>query len=200
MKNLEKFFPLFLTGGAFAVYQGLEKNIKDDFSLAKAALLTAFSNDSFCAYDELINRRLRHHESVDVYLADLKRLAELVDSSVSDKFLKCTFVCGLPEEIRSQLRAACALGKMDLSCIVERARLLIKSTETGMAASAKGVQRSTQDVRCYNCHALGHVSRTCPQRGAELKPSRTRRCYVCGDPQHLASSCSKRFGSGTKNE
>ena len=73
-QDLAKFFPLFLTGGAFNVYQTLKKSTKADYETAKKAMLKAFSNDSYGAYDELMSRRLRHHESVDVYIADLQRL------------------------------------------------------------------------------------------------------------------------------
>ena len=74
VKELENFLPLFLTGGAFLVYQGLSSEKKSDFNKLKQALLEAFSPDSLTAFEELKNRVFRH-ESVDVYLADIKRLS-----------------------------------------------------------------------------------------------------------------------------
>ena len=162
VKKLEKFFPLFLTGGAFAVYQGLFPTTKDNYDAAKSAMLMAFSIDSFGAYSELISRRLGHHESVDVYLSDLRRLTSLIDSNVPDAFLKCAFVNGLPEELRSQLKAACSLKKMSLADIVERTRLLSKSAESCMLAASRGAESdhpSSRRIRCYNCQAIGHISR-----------------------------------------
>ena len=194
-----KFFPLFLTGGAFAVYKGLEAAVKADYDKVKSALLTAFSSDPFAAYDELTNRRLRHHESVDVYLADLRRLAALVDPKFPDQVLKCAFVSGLPDDLRSKLRAACSLRKMDLVQVVARARSISKSTEVCLVSAAKDGQRNRQ-VRCFNCQARGHISRNCPEKNGANTTGRRRLCFVCGSADHLAPSCPQKFGSASKNE
>ena len=204
VKKLEKFFPLFLTGGAFAVYQGLYPTTKDSYDAAKSAMLMAFSTDCFGAYSELISRRLGYHESVDVYLSDLRRLSSLIDSDMPDAFLKCAFVNGLPDELKSQLKAACALKKMSLADIVERTRLLSKSAESCMLASTRvaGNDHPTnRQIRCYNCQAVGHISRNCPQKRPEhAQRNRSRRCYVCGDLDHLAPSCPQKFSAVSKNE
>ena len=70
----------------------------------KKTLLAASTADPYEAYDQLISRRLRPGESPDVYLADLRRLATLF-GSINEKALACTFILGLPEEVRQLLRA-----------------------------------------------------------------------------------------------
>ena len=77
VKKLTSFVPLFLSGPAFAVYKQLPRDSKDDYDLLKAGLVAAFSASPFEAYEELKGRVLKGSESVDVYLADLRRLIEL---------------------------------------------------------------------------------------------------------------------------
>ena len=219
VKNLVSFFPLFLSGGAFAVYQGLEESVKNNYSAAKAKLLAAFSVDCFCAYDEMSNRRLRPGESVDVYLADLKRLAALIDEFLSDDFMKCAFVSGLPENIKLQLRAACSMKAMKLEEVVERARSLMRSSEMCLSADLKQPSRSAEvkhsshfvekQIRCYNCQGFGHISRDCRQEKRSPQKQTTqhsyqgatqvRHCFVCGDRNHMSVSCPDRVRQA-KNE
>ena len=73
----ETLVPLRLTGGAFAVYQQLSQSDKRDFSKLKEALLLAFDADSFAAYEQFSTRRLRPGETVDVFIAGLRKLALL---------------------------------------------------------------------------------------------------------------------------
>ncbi|KAF0291497.1 Intracisternal A-particle Pol-related polyprotein [Amphibalanus amphitrite] len=77
VSDIQTVVPLRLTGGAFSVYQQLKPEEKLQYSAVKAALLRAFAVDKFQAYEEFTARRLRVGESVDVYLADLRRLASL---------------------------------------------------------------------------------------------------------------------------
>jgi len=51
--DLTNLLPLFLTGGAFAVYKGLSDTVKAEYDAVKKALTAAFSPDCFQAYDEL---------------------------------------------------------------------------------------------------------------------------------------------------
>ena len=70
--------PMRLSGGAFAVYQQLGEKEKKEYKAIKKPLLDAFAVDRFQVYNEFISRKLRPGESVDVYLADLRRLADIV--------------------------------------------------------------------------------------------------------------------------
>ena len=75
LRSPETLIPLRLSGGAFAVYQQLPTAIKQDFSKLKEALLTSFSLDCFAAYEQFSTRRLGPAETVDMFLAELRRLA-----------------------------------------------------------------------------------------------------------------------------
>ena len=63
--------------GAFAVFQQLKEEDKRDFNWIKGALYTAFAADGFMAFDQFVEQQLHHGESVDVYLAELRRLSVL---------------------------------------------------------------------------------------------------------------------------
>lgn len=70
VKKLETFVPLFLSGPAYSVYEGLDSDVKYSYPQLKRALLKAFSLNSFSAYETFVNRRYVSGESVDAYLSD----------------------------------------------------------------------------------------------------------------------------------
>ena len=83
--HLESVIPLRLTGGAFAGYQQLpDADMRDSGNITKA-LRTAFAVESFTAYEQFVGRRLQPGETVDVFLAELRRLA-VPFGGLSDKF------------------------------------------------------------------------------------------------------------------
>ncbi|KAF0286990.1 Intracisternal A-particle Pol-related polyprotein [Amphibalanus amphitrite] len=100
VSDIQTVVPLRLTGGAFSVYQQLKPEEKLQYSAVKAALLRAFAVDKFQAYEEFTARRLRVGESVDVYLADLRRLASLF-GGLGDTALMCGFVAVRSSQNRS---------------------------------------------------------------------------------------------------
>ena len=60
--------PLRLMGGAFAFYQQLKEEEKEDFSLIKSVLYIAFAMDCFMAYEQFTEWCLLSGELVDIYL------------------------------------------------------------------------------------------------------------------------------------
>ena len=137
IKQLEKIIPLRLTGGAFAVYQQLSDENKASEARLKEALLAAFAQDSFLAYEQFIGRKLRHGEAADVYLADLRRLASLF-GGVSDTALACAFVAGLPDSVRQILRAGSRMESLSLIQLLTRARSIMADDGYGVATAAVG--------------------------------------------------------------
>ena len=157
--------PLRLTGGTFAVDQQLSSGDKLlEYSKIKEALVSVFVSDRFRAYEQFITRKLGGGEDVDVYLADLRRLAELF-GGVSDTGLMCAFVATLPESVRHILRASSRIVVMDLGQIMCRARTVLLE-ETGNAATAGVAFRSSYGDRQEKAAAVT--------------------CRGCGQPNHHA--------------
>lgn len=178
--KLENYLPLFLSGGAFAVYEALDEAVKNDYSRLKAALTSAFSVNCFLAYEQLMHRRLDAAEPVDVYLADIRRLAGLVCPKPDDALIKCAFVCGLPEAAKCQLQAITSLDSLPLADVAARARTLMANVSSYSAAAARSRLPQPQ---------AGHSARR--------QPAARRRCFVCGSETHLVRSCPQRHVTAT---
>lgn len=202
MSDLHSVIPLFLQGDAQAVYQGLDSTTKGDFNKVKSALTTVFSISPLQAYEQFAARQLRQGECLDVYVADLKRLASIVkNGSADDDWIKIAMVNGLPEDIKTQLVAACSLSKTDLASLVEQARSLVKLKST-VVAVARGPtvslpqqkKKNQGTVTCFKCGGVGHVSKNCPSR----VPSQMKeiKCFGCNEPGHVVAACPRR----SKNE
>lgn len=192
VKDLVSFLPLFLSGGAFAVYDSLDNGTKADYNKLKCALREAFSVHPLLAYEQFIARRLLPGESVDVFVADLRRLGSLVDSGLSEDWIKCAMVNGLPETVRQQLKASCSLERLTLSTLIERARVLIDTAgmEVGAAARASQYHRNNAPQmsvarKCFNCGKEGHIAKFCPEKALVI-------CYACKKQGHIAPLCPER--------
>jgi len=175
INDLTSFVPLFLEGGAFAVYDGLDTTVKTDYKRLVSSLTEAFSINKFAAYEELMKRRLRRGESIDVFLADLKRLATLIDEFVPESLIQCALVYGLPEEMKLQLKAACKVENMSLSETIQRCRMLINADyqwEVGAVAEANVRVQRPREKRCFKCGSDSHLMRQywlCPENKKKVQ-------------------------------
>lgn len=210
LTDLETVLPLFLSGDAFAVFDALESADKKSYGKITSALTTAFSLEAFSAYEAFVSRHFQPGETVDVYLADLRRLARLVHSSPSEEWIKAAFVFGLPEQVRIQLKAATSAKTMALTELVERARMILTVTGTSaLVARASGFQnqggrdtrRERKDGmqregrRCFVCGDSTHIVRNCPRR-----PRQKVTCYRCGEEGHRIAECPNHGTRSSKNE
>ena len=205
--HLEIVIPLRLTGGAFAVYQQLPDADKRDSGKIKKALRTAFAVDSFTAYEQFVGRRLQPGETVDMFLAELRRLA-VPFGGLSDRMLSCAFVAGLPGTVKQLLRAGSRMDELPLAHILTRARAVL-TDEVGVAAAVSAmtvgagasVKRAdaTSVLLCFQCNQPNHLARDCLLRRKSRGDSYggrgrgsgrgSARCYRCDVLGHFASSC-----------
>ena len=198
LTELETVIPLFLSGDAFAVFDALDSVEKTSYDKIKGALTTAFSLETFSAYEAFVSRHFQQGETVDVYLADLRRLARLVHSVPSEEWIKAAFVFGLPEQVKIQLKAATSAKAMALTELVERARMILTVTATSamVARSSEfrnpggrdnrgGRNGARRERRCFVCGDPTHIVKSCPQRPRQ----KTVICYQCGKEGHVIAEC-----------
>jgi len=204
VKDWSVFLPLFLSEGAFSVYKEISDEDKKCYTTVKQCLLRAFSRDQFSAYADLSQRKCRIGESVDVYLADVKRLVYLANGNETigvENWIKCAFVAGLPENAQHQLKLTCSLSYASVEDILIKARDLMRCEELyAIQSCAIGESKKSSEVKgivCFNCQRTGHISRYCPDKLQDKK--RPRKCYLCNSESHLLPQCPKRDQIDSKN-
>lgn len=196
--DLKTFLPLFLNGAAFAVYKQLPEHETSDYARLKAALLQAFGVNCYAAYEMLQRRVLQEGETVDVYLAEIRKLVTLIGIGNVEPLLKCAFMAGLPSDIAVQLKSVAAVETLGLNELVNRARMIL-STRSSDATCAVGYNSSPKPRfgSCFACGNAGHFARDCPQqrggeRGSRPSFNRKRTCFICDEEGHLARFCPKK--------
>ena len=161
--------PMLLGGAAFSVYEQLPTASRKDYTLVKVALTTAFSDDCFTAYGQLVGRRLQPREKPDVFVADLKRLLGLMGHDpVPDITLRCAFVHGMPPSVRERLTAVSGMTEMTTDELLPIARAMLASSDRGEAGrvdmcavgAVRGAKGGVKGA-CFKCGQTGHYARLC---------------------------------------
>ena len=83
--GLAQIIPLLLKRPAFVVWDGLGATEKQDIKEIKRALINAFGPDEYDSFDTLRSRKYEAGESVEAYLADLRRLTEASGLNQNEK-------------------------------------------------------------------------------------------------------------------
>ena len=111
--KLATILPMLLDGPAFAVYKQLSDEDKADVKKSKEALLAAFGVECYQAYQQFTSKRMRGGESVDVFMADLRKLSLLIGMKKEvEPMLKCAFITGLPFGVSIQVKSIAGLERM----------------------------------------------------------------------------------------
>ena len=170
------------------MYQQLE----DEAGLEeiKQALYAAFGVDPFVAWRWFTEQRVELGETVDVYLADLRRLAVLFGGA-NDRILGCTFLAGLPDDASRLLRASLRLNVLGLDELLARAQNILKDDTELVLAALEAPEPKTEGSRCYRCGGPNHFSRDCRSRRSTKDTPDQRawtriRCHRCDKVGHIA--------------
>lgn len=151
------------------------------------------------AYGQFAERRLRPGESVDVYLAELRKLSVLF-GGMSDHGLSCGFVRWLPKRVKQLLHASTRIYELSIGQFLVRARAIMKDEvlEKGLAVVTVRTTRdearklSTEDppgyITSYHCNGPNHFEQDCKEPHTERRTLRMR-CYKCYAVGHVVRSC-----------
>lgn len=190
IEKLENFVPLFLSGSAFAVYKQLPESDRREYKKLKGRLIQAFGSNEFEAYGSLQRRVLESGETVDVFIADLKRLVSLMGQSEPEPLLRCAFVAGLPSDVAVQMKSISAVENLSLTDLVDRARMILsaRTAPAGPCAAGRPVPGQAK-LTCFLCGGQGHMMRQCPNKKGGGQREIT--CFGCGEVGHIKRYCKK---------
>ena len=163
--------PLRLSGGAFAEYQQLSAEEKQNYERIKAALYKAFAIDPATAWEQFEARTLHPGETVDVYLAELTVLF----GWTARAGLGIQISGGAPNWSKVAPASELNIASLSLNDLVDRARTVMKDNSELRDPVITAAQSTPSDNRlsqgpnprsgvvCYRCDGQGHIARNCRQ-------------------------------------
>ena len=153
------------------------------------------------AYKQFAARRLRPGETVDVFLAELRKLA-IQFGGMTERGLVCAFIPGLPEHAEKLLQATTRVDDLPISEILARARAILKDSFAGTRLAAAAAQlpgcqekETTAPRRCCICQEPNHVARDCLRRCESPRPRKSLTCYRCKRQGHFARTRGRVFST-----
>ena len=115
IEDIAMLIPTYLEGNALAVCLEMRERDQSDAESIENGLKTEFSEDSFETYNKL-RRVAWTGELVDVYAAEIRRLAGLVRyvGRGREKIVKMVFVSGFPDRISMELQRLNGIATMEV--------------------------------------------------------------------------------------
>lgn len=202
LKDLASLIPLFLEGNALALYLQLSDEEQKDIDIIQSKLETAFADDPFTAFSKLAVKKWTG-EPVDVFATEIRRLAGLAKFTGTglENLVKLTFINGFPDQVGVALQQMPNVLKLEMSDILDRARILTAKQvhPAEIAAVSVGAARVSTDNNnfkrdndgasnqsqnrgpCFRCGGP-HLIRNCREKV---------RCFKCNKFGHVASKCTE---------
>ena len=154
----------------------------------------------------------RVHETLDIYIARIKKVALLLrqcGSPIEVSSLRYKFVAGLTssfDHARSAIQASDRFSSMSFDALCEYMRgqeMHIKdrqaSSKLASSANGAGVTRDHSKVKCYNCSKFGHYASDCPtafngSASAGVGGRQRAQCTHCRRKGHTEDKCYQKHG------
>lgn len=192
VSDVASFLPLYLEEGALSVYLEMPDKDKSDIGKIKARLLKAFSVSAFEAFNRLKQYRWTG-EPVEVFATELRKLGR--ECGFKDEGLehvvRLALVSGFPEHISKDLQQMTGIENKQVSCILDKARVLTSGaggSGNGLAASVGTVSPTGQKLQEQGCFECGgsHMKRDCPVFKERMRKTV---CFRCKQTGHMAYDC-----------
>ena len=182
--------PTLLRGRAWAIYESLGENDNESYNALKGAIISRLNPDTdedrLAAREQLTRRHFREGgESIDEFARDIEKL---LPAEIRDSELRFYLMSALPEKVAFQLKL---LPKGTYAETIAKAReviLIYQRAELPQPVShVKEVQESSrldkmEDTLKVMTEQLAAI------RVNQASP-RTKHCFKCGKPGHIASNC-----------
>ncbi len=196
IEDLSTMIPLYLEGSAFAVYDQMETEKQKSAAEVEAALMEAFEQNAYAAFDNLKVRSWTYPETVDSFLSDLRWLCKL-SGVENDRLVRNFFICGLPTDVSNSLRASAQINSSSLAAVAAKARILMGDrvfgggmaavgaavagtvSRTGATVANKG--RKPGKMQCWECGGE-HPAKFCKDKKPVV-------CWKCGKDGHISRDC-----------
>ena len=196
--DLVNLIPMYLEGGALAVYLEMSEEEKLDTEKLRRGLLRAFSDSPFTAFSKLKSLRWAG-EPVDIFVTEVRKLARECgfEGDALERVVRLALVTGVPEKVSVELQQVSGAEDAAVSGLVGRARILM-AKENGVGVGAGAVVsgsgnnntrllRQGGSIKCWECGGPHPVKYCTQKKEQERKPDRIR-CYRCGGP-HIMRFC-----------
>ena len=199
VKDLACLIPIYLKGGARAVYAQMSDEDKKDAEKIKKRLKEAFCCSAFLAYKKLISSTWKG-EPVCTYVNELRHLANLsgFEESAAEKLVKLAFITGFPDSISIALKQFDSSNELGTDVVVARAQIIVENgaVQAGSSGEIGAVASGGPVVLSSEVGAVALSRRHEPPRRQEtgLRGGRAGfrpgprpgvRCFNCNGPHYV---------------
>ena len=187
-----------LTGRALRIFAALSPEITDDYDSLKKALLTGFNKTPDTYREEFRSMRIGPNETYQQFAIQLGRALDFwLESrqvtqdveSVKQFFLVDQFLCGVPPPLRQFIKEQDGHTLPDVVKLADNWSVAHKAYPTEKKPSVPNY--SPQSLAPLSTQSSRPLAGNSSPRAQRFVPQLVRKCFSCGDPNHVKRNCPK---------